>query len=248
MSQVPPIHREVLVEADPATAFEIFTERIGFWWPVPDKSVFGEGSTVAFTDGRLVERALDGREDVWGTVTRWEPGAAVAFTWHPGLPVEEMTHVEVTFVAADDQTLVSLQHTGWERRADPSAMRAHYDQGWPHIIDCYWQAVASASDRTGATWVALVHRPGPAAPMTGSVFEEPLFAEHLAFLQRMRDAGYLVAAGPLGDGRGEGMTILRLPGVDRLEQARKLATEDDVSVASRFFTVTVRQWQVRLTG
>jgi uncharacterized protein YciI len=64
----------------------------------------------------------------------------------------------------------------------------------------------------------------------------------------MRDAGYLVAAGPVGDGRGEGMTILRLPGVDRLEQARKLATEDDVSVASGFFTVTVRHWQVRLTG
>ena len=131
---------------------------------------------------------------------------------------------------------------------EAKAPRPRRDQGWPHIIDCYRQAVASASDRTGATWVALVHRPGPAAPMTGSVFEEPLFAEHLAFLQRMRDAGYLVAAGPVGDGRGEGMTILRLPGVDRLEQARKLATEDDVSVASGFFTVTVRHWQVRLTG
>jgi uncharacterized protein YciI len=248
MSPIQPIRRAVLVDADPDTAFEIFTERIGSWWPLADKGVFGEGSTVAFTNGRLVEQASDGTQDVWGTVTRWEPGAAIAFTWHPGLPVEESTQVEVTFVAADSQTLVSVEHSGWEHRADPSAARAQYEQGWPTVIDCYRKAVAPALARTDATWIALVHRPGPAAPTYGSVFEEPLFAEHLAFLGRMRDAGYLVAAGPLGDSQGEGMTVLRLPGAGGLEQAHKLATENDVSVASGLFTVTVRHWQVGLTG
>src|SRR5580704_16471225 len=62
---------------------------------------------------------------------------------------------------------------------------------------------------------------------------------------RMRDAGYLVAAGPLGDSQGEGMTILRLPGAGGLEQANKLATENDVSVASGLFTVTVRSEESR---
>jgi hypothetical protein len=28
---VPPIRREILVDADPATAFEVFTERISQW-------------------------------------------------------------------------------------------------------------------------------------------------------------------------------------------------------------------------
>jgi len=63
----------------------------------------------------------------------------------------------------------------------------------------------------------------------------------------MREAGYLVAAGPLADEDGAGMTILRLPGAGRLEEARRLATEDDSSVASGFFTVAVRPWQVVLT-
>ena len=38
----------------------------------------------------------------------------------------------------------------------------------------------------------------------------------MAFLNRMHEAGYLVAAGPLTDAAGEGMTILRLPGAGRL--------------------------------
>ena len=65
----------------------------------------------------------------------------------------------------------------------------------------------------------------------------------LAFLNRMREAGYLVAAGPMADVAGEGMTILRLPGADRLAAATTLATEDDASVARGLLAVTVRPWQ-----
>jgi uncharacterized protein YciI len=75
------------------------------------------------------------------------------------------------------------------------------------------------------------------------VFSQPLFAEHTAFLGRMARAGYLVAAGPFADGDG-GMTLLRLPGDDRVDDVRRLATEDDRSVAGGLFTVAVRSWQV----
>jgi uncharacterized protein YciI len=60
----------------------------------------------------------------------------------------------------------------------------------------------------------------------------------------MREHGYLVAAGPLSEEPGAGMTILRLPGAGRLADATRLATADDASVASGFFAVTVRPWQV----
>ena len=96
------------------------------------------------------------------------------------------------------------------------------------------------------TWVALLHRPGPAAPPDGSVFDDPRFADHAAFLNRMREAGYLVAAGPMMDAAGEGMTILRLPGTGQLARATMLATEDDASVVQGFFAVTVRPWQVMM--
>jgi uncharacterized protein YciI len=276
VSTVPPVRREILVDADPQTAFEVFTARIGRWWPLEEHGVYGASATVAFEDGRLVERSADGQAAVWGVVTRWEPPTAVAFSWHPGQSAERASRVEVTFAAADARTLVTLEHAGWEAFADPAAARAEYDQGWPAVLDGYREyadgraagagsqtaaagagsqtAAAGAGSQTAAadgqasededTWVALLHRPGPAAPATGTLFEDPRFADHVAFLNRMREAGYLVAAGPMPDAAGEGMTILRLPGAGQLGTATRLATEDDASVAAGLLTVTVRPWLV----
>ena len=103
-----------------------------------------------------------------------------------------------------------------------------------------------SSDAQEETWVALLHTPGPQAPRDGSLFETPGFGEHVAFLQRMAQAGFLVAAGPLGDEPGAGMTVLRLPGAGRLADARRLATEDDLSVATGFFDCQVRPWNVMM--
>jgi len=158
VSTVPPVRREVLVDADPQTAFEVFTARIGRWWPLAELSVYGAGATVAFDDGQIVERGPDGATSLWGTVTRWEPPGTLAFSWHPGRPPERASHVEITFAAAAGQTLVTLKHTGWEVFADPAAARAEYDQGWPMVLDRYREHAGAA------TWVALLHRPGPDAP------------------------------------------------------------------------------------
>jgi uncharacterized protein YciI len=244
VSAVPPIRREILVDADPAAAFEVFTAGLGQWWPLEELSVHGKGTAVAFEDEQIVERSADGEIAVWGTVTRWEPPDAVAFTWHPGQPAERASHVVVTFAAAGTQTLVRLEHAGWDVFADPAAARAEYDHGWPVVLDQYQKHF----DEAGETWVALLHRPGPAAPATGSLFEDPRFREHVAFLNRMHEAGYLVAAGPLTDAAGEGMTILRLSGPGGLAEARRLATEEDASVAGGFLAVTVRPWQVVMTA
>jgi hypothetical protein len=48
MSTVPPLRREIIVDTDPTTAFEVFTAQIGQWWPMAEKSVFGAEATVAF--------------------------------------------------------------------------------------------------------------------------------------------------------------------------------------------------------
>ena len=254
MSPVPPIRQQVTVAADPSTAFAVFTDGLGRWWPIAGFSVHGAEASVAFVDGEIVERSPAGDRELWGTVTRWEPGVALGFTWHPGGSPERATQVEVTFEAAGPATLVTLEHRGWEVLAEGEQARNEYDKGWPTVLGHYvadFPGVASdpsGDGETEHTWVALLHRPGPAAPQEGSIFADPRFGDHVAFLERMHEAGYLVAAGPLGDAEGEGMTVLRLPGGGQLDKATKLATEDDASVAGGFFSVTVRPWDVMLRG
>ena len=96
-----PIRKTVTVPVTPQRAFELFTARIGEWWPLATHSVgeeqaagvvFGEG-----IGGSIVESLTDGTTTVWGTITGWDPPHSVAYTWHAGTPVSEATNVEENF-------------------------------------------------------------------------------------------------------------------------------------------------------
>jgi hypothetical protein len=41
MSALPPLRRQVVVPAGAQVAFDVFTQRIGGWWPVAKFSVYG---------------------------------------------------------------------------------------------------------------------------------------------------------------------------------------------------------------
>jgi uncharacterized protein YndB with AHSA1/START domain len=146
---VPPLRREVLVDAGPDLAFSVFTERVGSWWPVEEHSVHGEGATVVFTDqgvgARIVESKQGAQDAVWGTVTRWEPPGLLAFTWHPGGSDAAASRVQVTFEETDGKTLVTLEHAGWEVFGDQAAQaRESYDHGWPVVLARFVQLTDTA--------------------------------------------------------------------------------------------------------
>jgi uncharacterized protein YciI len=92
-------------------------------------------------------------------------------------------------------------------------------------------------------WFALLHTPGPALPAGQSVFDHPGIAEHFAFLQQLAADGLLVAAGPLTDSDGDGLTVIR---AGSAEQAQQLAEQRDGSVRAGVLRVQVRPWQVVL--
>jgi uncharacterized protein YndB with AHSA1/START domain len=138
MATTAAITKEIHVDATPETAFKVFTERIGEWWPLEQYAVFQGDTTVAFEGDRIVERLGD-EETVWGEVLDFEVAGRLRFTWHPGRPDdEEPTEVEVTFAADGDGTLVTLVHGGWERLSEERrAGRVDYDNGWPHVLSRY---------------------------------------------------------------------------------------------------------------
>jgi hypothetical protein len=93
--------------------------------------------------------------------------------------------------------------TGWEAYHDPRAVHDEYGRGWPGVLELYREAAMASESKSedevgdAYTWVALQHRPGPAAPSDGNLFEAPGLGQHVECLGRMREAAFLVAAGPL---------------------------------------------------
>jgi uncharacterized protein YciI len=272
---VAPIRREVRVGCDAETAFELFTAHLAAWWPMAEHSVYGARASVAFEDGRVVER-LGSEHAVWGTVLEWDRPDGFSMTWHPGQGPERATEVAVSFQADGDDTVVTLTHTGWERLAEPEAAREEYNSGWPHVLagfgrlleagpdaegeagsevdatatadaDADADADDSIASTAGQEWFALHHRPGAALSDGDSVFAHPLFAEHVAFLGRLRERGWLVAAGPVDAANGEGMAVVRVPAGSG-PALEELARADDASVTGGVLTVAVRPWDVRFTG
>jgi uncharacterized protein YndB with AHSA1/START domain len=140
------IRKEILVDASPETAFRVFTEAIAEWWPLHKYGIFHEDAETVILEsevgGRVVEKAKDGRETVWGEVLDFEAASRVRFTWHPGRDADdEPTEVEVSFTADNGGTLVVLEHRGWENLRDElRAGRVGYDQGWPGVLEAYRQA------------------------------------------------------------------------------------------------------------
>ena len=138
-TRIEPVVKTITVPGGPGWVFELFTTRIDEWWPKVTHSVGGEDAAVIKVDpgigGRAYEVTTDGVEHEWGRITAWEPAARIAFTWHPGLPVSQSTHVEITFRTSAEGTEVTLVHDGWEARgADWQEMRDNYDTGWDHVL------------------------------------------------------------------------------------------------------------------
>jgi uncharacterized protein YndB with AHSA1/START domain/uncharacterized protein YciI len=250
MSTISPIRRQVVVSVAPERAFAAWTEELHAWWPFAGHSVHGDGASAAFVDGQLIETAPDGSTCSWGTVTTWEPGHRLVMTWHPGQSEDDATTVDVRFEQlAMGATLVTLTHSGWENRVDGLNARANYRNGWATVVVMFARTLAgngvTAASSDESSWLVLEHFVAP--DVEEAVFESPLFAEHVAFLSRAQEQGWLVAAGNLPDHPGRGMTILRVPDTE-VATVVIAAQEDDQSVAKGLFDVRVRPWNVALSA
>ena len=137
-----PLVKTVVVPLDRARAFELFTTGFAEWWPLATHSVgLHDAVDVSFparVGGEIVETRKDGATSTWGTVTEWDPPAGVRFTWHPGQGDSMAGDVEVRFVLdTDDRTVVTLTHSGWDRRPNGAEARRSYDSGWEPVLEAY---------------------------------------------------------------------------------------------------------------
>ena len=158
----PPVLRSAHVARPVDETFEVFTRRIGAWWPLPTHGVFGaDAGAVAFEDGLLVERAVDGRTSVWGEVLAWEPPHRLVLTWHPGGDPDDASEVEVRFTASEGGgTRVELEHRGWERFGESAVLRRHAYVGpgaWGLVLDHFADLADARPDAVDLSAVAAAY-------------------------------------------------------------------------------------------
>jgi uncharacterized protein YndB with AHSA1/START domain len=117
------VRKALLVNAPPAVAWRVFTEKIGTWWPLAVYKIGKVNAVDAVIEphvgGRWYERGEDGSSCDWGSVLVWEPPARLVLSWDitadwqydPALKTE----VEVRFVAEGRATRVELEHRRLDR-------------------------------------------------------------------------------------------------------------------------------------
>ena len=133
------IRKTVLVDFTPTEAFDLFTARIGSWWPVRSHSYGGEDVKNVVLEprvgGRLYEVTDEGEQD-WGSVLAWEPPARLLLDWQIGEACG--TQVEVTFSPEGPGSRVVLEHRGFAA-ADP---RERYGGGWDVVLATFAESAS----------------------------------------------------------------------------------------------------------
>jgi len=138
---LPPVRKQVVVEASQAHCFKVFTEETSRWWPAEHhigKAPLKQAIIENRAGGRWYATHEDGSESDTGTVRVWEPPKRVVLVWQinadwqfdPSLHTE----VEVTFTAdGPSRTIVVLEHRDLEKfGAKASELRTGIDSegGW----------------------------------------------------------------------------------------------------------------------
>jgi len=114
---------EVLVDVEPAVAFEVFTTEIDMWWKRGIAyRASGRAAGILTIEpkvgGRLFEEyesPAGPRVHEAGRVTAWDPPSNLAFEWRgTNFAPDEVTYVEVTFARTESgKTRLTLVHRGF---------------------------------------------------------------------------------------------------------------------------------------
>jgi uncharacterized protein YndB with AHSA1/START domain len=146
---IEPIRFVVELACPAEHAFEVWTARIGTWWPV-DHTASGQPGLAVILEGRpggrIFERTPAGAEHDWGEVLAWEPPARLVYSWHLRRDRADATEVEIRFVPVErSRTRVEIEHRAWQRLgAEGEAWRDRNRGGWSTLLPHYRKAAESA--------------------------------------------------------------------------------------------------------
>ncbi len=149
--EIAPVVKTIEVARSAEDAFQLFTARMGGWWPTDThsraQSKLGE-KVVSVTveprvGGRVFETLQDGRTLDWAEVLAFEPGKLFEMSWRLGREQTQWSIVAVAFDAlGPSRCRVTLTHSGWENTAEGAKTRESYNNGWVKVFEQGFAAFA----------------------------------------------------------------------------------------------------------
>jgi uncharacterized protein YndB with AHSA1/START domain len=140
-----PVRKTIIVNVPQERAFEVFTSRVGTWWPKSHhiaKAEMADAIIEPRQGGRWYEKGIDGSECDWGKVLAWEPPSRVVLSWHLNgkFVVDETVEsaVDVRFVAVGAHTTrVELEHRITATDAEEIRVAVDSPNGWTGLLAAY---------------------------------------------------------------------------------------------------------------
>ena len=145
MTDAQTVSSEVEVRVDAATAFKAFTDEMDLWWVRGPINFWSDGGRVVEVrcepgvGGRIMEVLDDpaaGEVLERARITRWEPGALVA--WESSL---DDVQTEVTFVPIEAGTRVTVAHV------IPAGGEDKGGTAWSRVVPYWFGAWCARRDR-----------------------------------------------------------------------------------------------------
>jgi uncharacterized protein YndB with AHSA1/START domain len=152
------VRKSVIVEAPQKVSWEVFTEKMGSWWPLAVYKISKADAVDAVVEprvgGRWYERAADGSTCDWGRVLVWEPHSRLVLSWDITADwqydPELQTEIEVRFIAeGSSRTRVEFEHRRLDRYGERrDEMRTVFDKtgDWGRLLALFAETAASASE------------------------------------------------------------------------------------------------------
>jgi uncharacterized protein YndB with AHSA1/START domain len=149
------VRKTMSVKAPQATAWRVFTEKMGTWWPLAQYKIGKSNAVDAVIEprvgGRWYERGEDGITCQWGSVLTWEPASLLVLSWDISADWQYdatlKTEIEVRFIPEGEHaTRVELQHRHLDRYgARREEMRRIFDTegDWGRVLEMFARAAAA---------------------------------------------------------------------------------------------------------
>ncbi|MGE5803884.1 MAG: SRPBCC family protein [Gemmatimonadota bacterium] len=149
------VRKVVTVQAPPAVAWRVFTEKMGTWWPLATHKIGKTKAVDAVIEpragGRWYERGDDGSTCDWGRVLLWEPPSRLVLSWEISADWHHdptlKTEVEVRFIAdGKNGTRVELEHRRLDlfgARRDEMRGVFNSESGWGSLLGSFARAASA---------------------------------------------------------------------------------------------------------